>query len=89
MEAKLQLYQEIFLVKQSITKTYRIKIDLAMGVFERKLQMKACHFRLISNGNKQRNVFPATFNKDSHLHFCKGKKKQKSHNKEKQNFRGT
>lgn len=59
-----------------------------MGVFERKLQMKACHFRLISNGNKQRNVFPATFNKDSHLHYCK-KTKQKSHNKEKQNFRGT
>lgn len=51
-----------------------MKIDLAMGVFERKLQMKACHFRLISNGNKQRNVFPATFNKDSHLHYCKGKK---------------
>lgn len=54
-----------------------MKIDLAMGVFERKLKMKACHFRLISNGNKQRNVFPATFNKDSHLHFCKGKKNRK------------
>ena len=65
-----------------------MKIDLAMGVFERKLKMKACNFRLISNGNKQRNVFPATFNKDSHLHYCK-EKKQKSHNKEKQNYRGT
>ena len=55
-----------------------MKIDLAMRVFERKLKMKACHFRLISNGNKQRNVFPATFNKDSHLHYCKEKKTEKS-----------
>lgn len=52
-----------------------MKIDLAMGVFERKLKMKACHFRLISNGNKQRNVFPLTF---FFLHYCKGKKTEKS-----------
>ena len=46
--------------------------------FEKYSAKQSSIFSALSNCNKQRNVFPATFNKDSHLHYCKEKKTEKS-----------